>query len=90
VIDYTIAYSPFYDAVYGRTDIPVKNFNDLSNRTIAVPYATEAGRFQSAGVPTIVCGPGSINQAHQPDEFIEIAELSRCISFMRALAGDLS
>lgn len=61
-----------------------------SNRTIAVPYATEAGRFQSAGVPTIVCGPGSINQAHQPDEFIEIAELSRCISFMRALAGDLS
>jgi polar amino acid transport system substrate-binding protein len=36
VIDYTIAYSPFYDAVYGRTDIPVKNFDDLSNRTIAV------------------------------------------------------
>lgn len=61
-----------------------------SNRTIAVPYATEAGRFQSAGVPTIVCGPGSINQAHQPDEFIEVAELSRCIGFMRALAGDLS
>ncbi|MDP2355519.1 MAG: acetylornithine deacetylase [Beijerinckiaceae bacterium] len=61
-----------------------------SNRTIAVPYATEAGRFQSAGVPTIVCGPGSINQAHQPDEFIEVAELSRCISFMRALAADLS
>lgn len=61
-----------------------------SNRTIAVPYATEAGRFQSAGVPTIVCGPGSINQAHQPDEFIEVAELSRCIDFMRALAGDLS
>ncbi len=61
-----------------------------SNRTIAVPYATEAGRFQSAGVPTIVCGPGSINQAHQPDEYIEIAELSRCISFMRALAADLS
>ena len=61
-----------------------------SNRTIAVPYATEAGRFQSAGVPTIVCGPGSINQAHQPDEFIEVAELSRCIGFMRALAGELS
>ncbi len=61
-----------------------------SNRTIAVPYATEAGRFQNAGVPTIVCGPGSIDQAHQPDEFIEIAELSRCIGFLRALAADLS
>lgn len=61
-----------------------------SNRTIAVPYATEAGRFQNAGVPTIVCGPGSIDQAHQPDEFVEIAELSRCIGFLRALAADLS
>lgn len=61
-----------------------------SNRTIAVPYATEAGRFQNAGVPTIVCGPGSIDQAHQPDEFIETSELSRCIGFMRALAAELS
>lgn len=61
-----------------------------SNRTIAVPYATEAGRFQNAGVPTVVCGPGSIDQAHQPDEYIEEAELSRCISFMRKLAAELS
>jgi acetylornithine deacetylase len=61
-----------------------------SNRTIAVPYATEAGRFQTAGIPTIVCGPGSIDQAHQPDEFIEIAELQACIAFMRALAVELS
>ncbi len=60
-----------------------------SNRTIAVPYATEAGRFQTAGVPTIVCGPGSIDQAHQPDEFIEIAELSRCVGFLRSLAAEL-
>lgn len=61
-----------------------------SNRTIAVPYATEAGRFQNAGAPTVVCGPGSIDQAHQPDEFIEIGELSRCIGFLRALAAELS
>jgi acetylornithine deacetylase len=61
-----------------------------SNRTIAVPYATEAGRFQTAGIPTIVCGPGSIDQAHQPDEFIEISELQACIAFMRALAVELS
>ena len=56
-----------------------------SNRTIAVSYATEAGRFQHGGVPTIVCGPGSIDQAHQPDEFIEISELDACIGFMRRL-----
>jgi acetylornithine deacetylase len=61
-----------------------------SNRTIAVPFATEAGQFQSAGIPTIVCGPGNVNQAHQPDEFIEIAEIEKCIGFLRALAQSLS
>jgi acetylornithine deacetylase len=40
------------------------------NRTISVPYATEAGQFQEAGIPTIVCGPGLGGQGHQPDEFI--------------------
>jgi acetylornithine deacetylase len=61
-----------------------------SNRTIAVPFATEAGQFQGAGIPTIVCGPGNVNQAHQPDEFIEIAEIEKCIGFLRALAQTLS
>jgi acetylornithine deacetylase len=61
-----------------------------SNRTIAVPFATEAGQFQNAGIPTIVCGPGNVNQAHQPDEFIEMAEIEKCIGFLRALAGSLS
>jgi acetylornithine deacetylase len=46
------------------------------NATIAVSYATEAGRFQGAGIPTIVCGPGSIEQAHQPDEFLEESQLA--------------
>lgn len=61
-----------------------------SNKTIAVPFATEAGQFQNAGIPTIVCGPGNVNQAHQPDEFIEIAEIEKCIGFLRALAETLS
>lgn len=60
-----------------------------SNRTIAVSYATEAGRFQAGGVPTVVCGPGSIDQAHQPDEFIEIAQLEAAIGFMRRLGEEL-
>ena len=61
-----------------------------SNRALAVSYATEAGRFQNAGLPTIVCGPGSIDQAHQPDEFIEIAQLDAGIGFMRRLIAELS
>lgn len=61
-----------------------------SNRTIAVAYATEAGQFQRGGIASVVCGPGSIDQAHQPDEFIEIGELDACIGFMRRLIGELS
>ncbi|MFL5194963.1 MAG: M20/M25/M40 family metallo-hydrolase, partial [Microvirga sp.] len=57
------------------------------NGTIAVPYATEAGRFQEAGIPTIVCGPGSIDQAHQPDEYITLEQLDAGAAFMRRLAA---
>lgn len=57
------------------------------NRTVCVAYATEAGRFQEAGVPTIVCGPGSIDQAHQPDEYITLDELAAGEAFMRRLAA---
>ncbi|MGH6823811.1 MAG: M20/M25/M40 family metallo-hydrolase, partial [Methylocella sp.] len=61
-----------------------------SNRTIAVPFASEAGHFQLANVPAVVCGPGSIGQAHQPDEYIEIAQIEACIAFMRRLAAEMS
>jgi acetylornithine deacetylase len=61
-----------------------------SNRTIAVSFATESGHFQAAGLPTIVCGPGSIEQAHKPDEFVEEAQLAACLAFLDNLAGELS
>lgn len=59
-----------------------------SNRTVAVPFATEGGRFQGAGISTVVCGPGSIAQAHQPDEFIAVSELERGVAIMRRLAEE--
>ena len=61
-----------------------------SNRTIAVSFATEAGHFQAAGLPTVVCGPGSIDQAHKPDEFVDEAQLVACLEFLERLAEDLS
>jgi acetylornithine deacetylase len=61
-----------------------------SNQTIAVSFATEAGHFQAAGVPTVVCGPGSIDQAHKPDEFVDEAQLIACLDFLERLAEDLS
>lgn len=53
----------------------------------AVAFASEAGIFQQAGIPTVICGPGSIEQAHKPDEFIELAQLSDCLAFLSRLAG---
>jgi acetylornithine deacetylase len=57
------------------------------NRTATVPFGTEAGHYQAAGVPTVVCGPGSIDQAHQPDEYITLEQLAAGEAFMRRLAA---
>ncbi|MCE8019402.1 acetylornithine deacetylase [Halomonas sp. MCCC 1A11036] len=56
----------------------------------AVAYATEAGQFQRVGLPTVICGPGSIRQAHQPDEYIEIEQLAAGSRFMQALGRRLA
>ena len=61
-----------------------------SNRTIAVSYATEAGHFQRAGLPTVVCGPGSIDQAHKPDEFLSTDQFAQCLGFLGRLAEEAS
>ena len=61
-----------------------------SNRTVAVSYATEAGHFQRAGLPTAVCGPGSIDQAHKPDEFLSTDQLAECLGFLGRLAEEAS
>lgn len=57
------------------------------SRTTLVAFGTEAGIFKAAGIPTVVCGPGSITQAHQPDEYVSLEQLARCESFMRGLAA---
>ena len=60
------------------------------NTTRAVAYATEGGIFQGGGLSTVICGPGSILQAHQPDEFIEISQLAASCGFMDRLVKRLS
>ena len=50
-----------------------------------VAFGTEAGLFDAAGIPAVVIGPGSIDQAHKPDEFIAIAELGKCSKFLDGL-----
>jgi len=55
-------------------------------RTTNVAFGTEAGLFKGAGIRTVVCGPGSIAQAHQPDEYVSLEQLARCQAFMEGLA----
>ena len=55
------------------------------NSREVVSFGTEAGLFQEIGISTVVCGPGSIEQAHKIDEFIELNELKKCLSFLEGV-----
>jgi acetylornithine deacetylase len=55
------------------------------NRTYAVPYGTEAGIFRGHGIPTVICGPGDISQAHQPNEFVAKSQIDACDAFLGKL-----
>lgn len=59
-----------------------------ANDSHAVSFTTEAGLFQTvSGIPAIVCGPGSINEAHKPDEFVSLDQLARAENMLRAIAA---
>jgi len=67
-----------------ETDAIVQWAMRLSQNTTVgkVCYGTEAGLFQKMGVPTVICGPGDIAEAHRPDEFVALDQLAQCESFM--------
>ena len=60
------------------------------NHTEVAAYAAEAGQFQEAGFATVICGPGSIDQAHQPNEFISHAQLVAGTDFLRQVIARLA
>jgi acetylornithine deacetylase len=61
-----------------------------ANVTIKVPFGTEGGLFSAAGIPAIICGPGSIDQAHKPDEFVALDQIARCEAFLTRLIDRVS
>lgn len=61
-----------------------------ANTRRSVSYAAEAGQFQQAGFATVICGPGSIDQAHQPNEFIKLSQVAESTRFTRNLIRHLS
>ena len=54
-----------------------------------VSYGTEGSQFQKAGIPTVICGPGSIEQAHKPNEFVSLEQVARSEAFVRGLMARL-
>jgi acetylornithine deacetylase len=68
----------------------VRRLSGDNSDVIAASFGAEAGQFQQAGFQTVICGPGSIDQAHQPDEFIDISEIAKCMNFMAKLFTTLS
>jgi acetylornithine deacetylase len=70
-----------------ETDAIVQWAMQLSRNTSVgkVSYGTEAGLFQKMGVPTVICGPGDIAEAHRPNEFVALDQLAQCESFMERI-----
>jgi acetylornithine deacetylase len=61
-----------------------------ANGTIKVAFGTEGGLFdRRLGVPTVICGPGSMAQGHKPDEFVTVEQIERCRAMLMALVGRL-
>jgi acetylornithine deacetylase len=82
--------SPGFDT-HGESEIAT--LGSACSKTLEhgkVSFGTEAGLFHDAAIPAIICGPGHIAQAHQPNEWVEIDQLQRCEAFMRRLVERLA
>ncbi|GAA0788014.1 acetylornithine deacetylase [Roseibium denhamense] len=60
-----------------------------ANGADVVPFGTEAGIFQGLGMSVVVCGPGSINQAHKPDEYVSVDQMAQCLEMLGRLSAKL-
>jgi acetylornithine deacetylase len=60
-----------------------------AHETHKVSFGTEAALFHNASMPAVICGPGHIEQAHQPNEWVSLDQLARCEAFMERLAQHL-
>ncbi|HYG28381.1 MAG TPA: acetylornithine deacetylase [Caulobacteraceae bacterium] len=81
---------PAFEATEGEAEQLARRLAGDNGPARVVSYAAEAGQFQQAGFEVVLCGPGSIDQAHQPDEFIEVSQIERGSAFMRRLVEALS
>jgi acetylornithine deacetylase len=81
---------PAFVATPGSAAVALALQLTSSDETHAVSYTTEAGLFEQAGCPSVICGPGNIAQAHAADEYVSVAQLEACLAFLAGLADTLS
>lgn len=85
-----VADVPAFEAGQGGTAEALARRLAGDNGPVAtVSFGTEAGQFQAAGLPVILCGPGSVDQAHKPDEYVDIVQMQRGADMMARLAAEL-
>jgi len=90
-IEFTkIAAAPGLDASEQAAITALVRALTANRETRKVAYGTEAGLFARAGVPSIVCGPGDIEQAHKPNEYVELAQLAACEDFLGKFIRSMS
>jgi acetylornithine deacetylase len=88
-VEITSSTPPLGPEVQGEAEALARRLTG-DNGSHVVAYGTEGGLFQGEGWSTVVCGPGDIAQAHQPDEFISVAQLDAGATFVRSLIAELS
>jgi acetylornithine deacetylase len=69
----------------GKAEALARSLSGYDGPPRSVAFGTDGGHFQAAGLSTVVCGPGSIDQAHKADEWVEIDQLEACEDFVRRL-----
>jgi acetylornithine deacetylase len=87
---FTKAEIPGLDTAEGARVTALAQALSRNRGAAKVAYAAEAGLFQQAGIPSIICGPGSIEQAHKPNEFIALDQVARCEAFLERLVEELT
>lgn len=90
IVDATAQVPPLAPERDGAAAALVRGLTGDNGGLRVVPYGSEAGQFQETGLSAVICGPGSIEQAHQPDEFIERSQIAACAGFMARLADAMT
>lgn len=81
---------PALDTPPNASIVPFTNSLNGQNKTGSASFASEAGQFAEAGFEAVLCGPGSVEQCHIANEYVEVAQIEKCLGFMENLIADFS